>query len=110
MDATHLHCGRCTATQPIRFEALLPGEPALGTNVYCGRCRHLAFTLLRPARFYCEPCDQVQPALLERMELGPPGQLCVLLSCGVCFSGKAILYAALERKRGRRENPDVSRY
>lgn len=101
MDATHLHCARCACIQPIRFEALLPGEPALGTSVYCARCRYLAFTLIRPARFYCELCDEVQPALLERVELdqGPNG--CgVLLVCAGCFDAKAVLYASRLARHG----------
>jgi hypothetical protein len=93
MDATHLHCGRCRSMQPIRFEPLLPGEPAMGTGVYCARCRELAFTLMKPARFYCEICDNVQPGLLERVEVPGRNELGVLLVCGGCFDGKAMLYA-----------------
>jgi hypothetical protein len=101
MDATHLHCSRCESIQPIRFEALLPGEPSLGTSVYCARCRHLAFTLIRPARFYCEICDEVQPALLERVELGrAANELGVLLVCGGCFDGKTMLYASRLARHG----------
>ena len=101
MDATHLHCSRCACIQPIRFEALLPGEPSLGTSVYCGRCRHLAFTLLKPARFYCEICDDVQPGLLERVELcAGTNEFGVLLVCGGCFDGKAMLYASRLARHG----------
>lgn len=105
MDATHLHCPRCSTIRPIRFEALLPGEPALGTSVLCGHCHGHAFTLLKPARFYCDICDDVQPALLERVELAHPGEgaklkdLAVLLVCGCCFDGKATLYASPTRPR-----------
>ena len=94
MDATHLHCSACAKIQPIRFEPLLAGEPALGTCVSCAQCRRHAFTLLRPARFYCEICDEVQPALLERVELDNRQELGVLLVCGGCFDGKAMLYAS----------------
>jgi hypothetical protein len=111
MDATHLHCARCTSMQPIRFEVLVAGEPALGTSVYCARCRHHAFTLTRKSRFYCEICDDMQPAKLEPMELDAPGSFGVLLICGVCFDGKALLYARGERPKGNRhQNPDLSRY
>ena len=95
MDATHLHCSRCNTVRPIRFEALLSGEPSLGTGVYCAHCRLHAFTLLKPARFYCEICDDVQPALVERVELGQDrNEFGVLLVCGGCFDGKAMLFAA----------------
>jgi hypothetical protein len=95
MDATHLHCRRCGTVRPIRFEALLAGEQSLGTGVYCAHCRHLAFTLLKPARFYCEICDDVQPALVERVDLGQgAGEFGVVLVCGGCFDGKAMLFAA----------------
>jgi hypothetical protein len=98
MDATHLHCARCERIRPIRFDPLLPGEPSLGTQVYCGHCRHLAFTLIKPARFYCEICDQIQPGLLERVEPGAAiSELGVLLVCSGCFDGKAVLYAAPSR-------------
>jgi hypothetical protein len=93
MDATHLHCARCHSMQPIRFSPLLPGEPAMGTGVYCARCRELAFTLMKPARFYCEICDDVQAGLLERVEVPGRNELGVLLVCGGCFDGKAMLYA-----------------
>lgn len=99
MDATHLHCPRCASIQQIRFEALLPGEPALGTNVQCGHCRHVAFTLLKPARFFCDVCDDVRPALLERAESSLSG-LAVQLVCGGCFDGKTLLYAAIGRSSG----------
>jgi hypothetical protein len=102
MDATHLHCVRCGTVRPIRFESLLAGEPSLGTSVYCGHCRALAFTLIKPARFYCEICDEVQPGLLERVpcsETTPePG---VMLVCGGCFDGKAMLFAAESSRRSR---------
>ena len=97
MDATHLHCAHCATVQPIRFEPLLPGEPSLGTNVFCARCRHFAFTLIKPARFYCEICDEVQPGLLERLEPGArANELAVLLVCGGCFDGKTMLFAGTE--------------
>ena len=54
-------------------------------------------TLLRPARFYCEICDDVQPGLLERVELGNPDEFGVLLVCGGCFDAKAMLYASAKR-------------
>lgn len=94
MDATHLNCPACASVRPIRFEPLLPGEPALGTRVCCARCRRHAFTLLKPARFYCEICDDVQPALLERVEGERSDELGVLLVCGGCFDAKAMLYAS----------------
>jgi hypothetical protein len=94
MDASHLHCARCASVQRIRFEPLLPGEPSLGTNVCCAQCLQLAFTLIKPARFYCEICDDVQCGLLERLEPGASAnELGVLLVCGGCFDGKAVLYA-----------------
>ena len=81
--------------RPIRFEVLVAGEQSLGTGVYCAHCRHLAFTLLKPARFYCEICDDVQPALVERVDLGQgAGEFGVVLVCGGCFDGKAMLFAA----------------
>jgi hypothetical protein len=95
MDATHLHCKCCAGVRPIRFAPLLPGEQSLGTGIYCAHCLNLAFTLIKPARFYCEICDDVQPGLLERLELGPgANEFGVLLVCGGCFDGKAMLYAA----------------
>ena len=93
MDATHLNCLACATVRPIRFDPLLPGEPSLGTRVSCAHCRGHAFTLLKPARFYCEICDQVQPALLERVDAGPRGGLGVVLVCGGCFDAKAVLFA-----------------
>ena len=94
MDATHLHCTRCGTMRPIRFEPLLRGEASMGTSVCCARCSHHAFTLLRPARFYCEICDTLQPGLLEPMETGENHELGVLLVCSGCFDGKAMLYAS----------------
>jgi hypothetical protein len=99
MDATHLNCPGCGTVRPIRFEPLLAGEPALGTSMSCGHCRRHALTLLRPARFYCEFCDDVQPGLLERVELGNPDELGVLLVCGGCFDAKAMLYASAKPNR-----------
>jgi hypothetical protein len=108
MDATHLHCRRCGTVRPIRFEPLVAGEQSLGTGVYCGHCRTLAFTLLKPARFYCEICDDVRPALVERVEFGQTsGQTSgqgscdfgVVLVCGGCFDGKAMLFAAATPSR-----------
>lgn len=99
MDATHVNCLGCGTIRPIRFEALLAGEPSLGTCVCCAHCRRHAFTLLRPARFYCEICDEVQPALLERVEAQTPAELAVLLVCGGCFDAKAMLYAAATPSR-----------
>jgi|SRR5687768_12750583 hypothetical protein len=101
MDATHLHCSHCATVQPIRFEPLLAGEPSLGTNVFCARCRRFAFTLIKPARFYCEICDDVQPGLLERVELGlAPNEVGVLLVCGGCFDGKTMLYTGSGQASG----------
>lgn len=98
MDATHLHCSRCRTMRPIRFEPLLPGEPSMGTCICCAQCREHAFTLIKPARFYCEICDEVQPGLLERVELGPAAnETVVLLVCGGCFDGKTMLYCASGR-------------
>jgi hypothetical protein len=99
MDATHLNCAACGRIQPIRFELLLPGEPSLGTSVCCAHCRRHAFTLLKPARFYCEICDQVQPALLERVDAAKADELGVLLVCGGCFDAKAMLYASATPNR-----------
>ena len=99
MDATHLNCAACGRIQPIRFELLLPGEPSLGTSVCCAHCRRHAFTLLKPARFYCEICDQVQPALLERADGGDSAARGVLLVCGGCFDAKAMLYATAKPSR-----------
>ena len=69
MHATHLHCPQCRTAQPIRFEPLLAGESSLGTRVSCARCARHAFTLIRPARFYCEICDEVQPGVLEPVDM-----------------------------------------
>ena len=99
MDATHLNCTGCGRIQPIHFEPLLPGEPSLGTSVCCAHCRRQAFTLLRPARFYCEVCDQVQPAVLEPVDTDKPGAAAVLLVCGGCFDAKAMLYASASPSR-----------
>lgn len=94
MDATHLHCAHCAAIRPIRFAPLLAGEPSLGTNVHCAHCEHFAFTLIKPARFYCEICDEVQPGLLERVEVGlHSNEVGVLLVCAGCFDGKTMLFA-----------------
>ena len=94
MDATHINCPACGTLRPIHFEPLLPGEPSLGTSVCCGYCRRHALTLLKPARFYCEICDDVQPGLLERVEIDCPQGLGVLLVCAGCFDAKALLYAS----------------
>ena len=95
MHATHLHCAGCGGMRPIRFEPLLPGEPALGTAVSCAHCGRHAFTLMRPARFYCDICDQVQPGLLERLDAASfDGGFGVGLVCSGCFDAKALLYAA----------------
>jgi hypothetical protein len=99
MDATHLNCPGCATIRPIRFEPLLPGEPSLGTRICCAHCRRHAFTLLKPARFYCEICDEVQPALLERVDLQRRDELAVLLVCGGCFDAKAMLYACARTSR-----------
>ena len=99
MDATHLHCSRCRTMRPIRFEPLLPGEPSMGTCICCAQCRQHAFTLIKPARFYCEICDEVQPGLLERVQLDTTNELGVLLVCGGCFDGKAMLYASTTPSR-----------
>jgi hypothetical protein len=99
MDATHLNCTGCGRMQPIRFEPLLAGEPSLGTSVCCAHCLRHAFTLLKPARFYCEICDQVQPALLERVDSDQTAAPGVLLVCGGCFDAKAMLYASAKSSR-----------
>jgi hypothetical protein len=98
MEATHLNCAGCGRIQPIHFGPLLPGEPALGTSVCCAHCRRHAFTLLRPARFYCEICDEVQPVLLEPVD-GGKADAAVLLVCGGCFDAKAMLYASAKTSR-----------
>jgi len=100
MHATHLHCPQCRAARPIRFVPLLAGESSLGTRISCARCHRHAFTLIRPARFYCEICDEVQPGVLEPVDmecgpaLGADEAFAVLLVCAGCFDGKALLYAA----------------
>ena len=106
MRATHLHCPQCRAPRPIRFDPLLAGESSLGTRVGCAHCGRYAFTLIRPARFYCEICDDVQPGVLEPldMECAPlaasdADALGVLLVCAGCFDGKALLYAAATPNR-----------
>jgi hypothetical protein len=99
MDATHLNCAACGTVRPIRFEPLLRGEPSLGTRVCCADCRQHAFTLLKPARFYCEICDEVQAALLERVEAGRRDELGVVLVCAGCFDAKAVLFAVSRPNR-----------
>lgn len=106
MHATHLHCPQCRTARPIRFEPLLAGESSLGTRIGCAHCGRYAFTLIRPARFYCEICDDVQPGVLEPvdMECAPlaahdADALGVLLICAGCFDGKALLYAAATPNR-----------
>jgi hypothetical protein len=99
MDATHINCPACGTIRPIHFEPLLSGVPALGTSVCCGHCRRHALTLLKPARFYCEICDDVRPALLERVSLDRPADLGVLLVCAGCFDAKALLYACANPAR-----------
>lgn len=106
MHATHLHCPQCRTPRPIRFEPLLAGEVSLGTRIGCAHCGRYAFTLIRPARFYCEICDDVQPGVFEPvdMECAPLAEhdadaLGVLLVCAGCFDGKALLYAAATPNR-----------
>ena len=106
MHATHLHCPQCRSARPIRFESLLAGESSLGTRIGCAHCGCYAFTLIRPARFYCEICDDVQPGVLEPvdMECAPlaahdADALGVLLVCAGCFDGKALLYGAATPNR-----------
>ena len=94
MNATHLNCPGCGVIRPIRYEPLLADEPSLGTRVACAHCARHAFTLLRPARFYCDLCDEVRQAVLERMELPAGAELAVVLLCGGCFDAKAVLFAA----------------
>ena len=59
----------------------------------------LTRTLLKPARFYCEICDEIQAGMLERVELEKPEGLGVVLVCGGCFDGKAMLYASATPSR-----------
>jgi hypothetical protein len=106
-------CPQCRAARPIRFDPLLAGESSLGTRIGCAHCGRYAFTLIRPARFYCEICDDVQPGVLEPadMECAPlaerdadalgvlPDALGVLFVCAGCFDGKALLYAAATPNR-----------
>jgi hypothetical protein len=99
MDATHLHCTQCRTSRPIRFEALLPGESSLGTCIACAHCGRHAFTLIHPARFYCEICDEVQPGVLEPVETEDAQALGVLLVCAGCFDGKALIYASATSSR-----------
>jgi hypothetical protein len=105
MHATHLHCPQCRTARPIRFEPLLAGESALGTCIGCAHCGRHAFTLIRPARFYCEICDEVQPGVLEPVDmecvpaLADDDAFGVLLVCAGCFDGKALLYAAATPNR-----------
>ena len=99
MDATHLHCPHCGTARPIRFKPLLPGERSLGTCIGCAHCGRHAFTLIRPARFYCEICDEVQPAVLERIHGDCAEALGVLLVCAGCFDGKATIYASATPSR-----------
>jgi hypothetical protein len=106
MHATHLHCPQCRSAQPIRFEPLIAGEVSLGTCIGCAHCGRYAFTLIRPARFYCEICDDVQPGVLEPvvMECAPLAKrdadaLGVLLVCAGCFDGKVLLYASATPNR-----------
>src|SRR5262245_36963752 len=99
MHATHLHCPQCRALRPIRFEPLLASESSLGTCIGSAHCGRHAFTLIPPARFYCEICDEVQPGVLEPIETGRisaprDDALRVLLVCAGCFDAKALLYAA----------------
>ena len=105
MHATHLHCPHCRTARPIRFEPLLAGESSLGTRIGCAHCGRYAFTLIRPARFYCEICDEVQPGVLEPVDmecaaaLGDSDALAVLLVCAGCFDSKALLYSAATPNR-----------
>ena len=106
MNATHLHCSQCRTARPIRFEPLLAGESSLGTRIGCAHCGRYAFTLIRPARVYCEICDDVQPGVLEPVDMDcaplaahDADALGVLLVCAGCFDGKALLYAAATPNR-----------
>ena len=106
MHATHLHCPQCRTPRPIRFDPLLAGESSLGTRIGCAHCGRYAFTLIRPARFYCEICDDVQPGILEPVDMDcaplavhDADALGVLLVCAGCFDGKALLYAAATPNR-----------
>jgi len=91
MDATHLYCARCRAIQPMRFEPLVAAEKALGTAAQCSYCSWVAFTLLEPARVYCDVCDEIRPALLH--EYSPSGRLAGgLVRCAVCYTSCARLY------------------
>ena len=99
MHATHLHCPHCAAARPIRFRPLLAGESSLGTGVFCAHCGRHAFALLSPSRFYCEICDEVRSALLERVDTGDPEVLAVILVCAGCFDGKALIYARAKPSR-----------
>ena len=94
MVATHLYCSQCAAVQPASVAALLSGERGLGVAVRCGRCGHLAFTMLKAARIFCGACDDVQPAVLKSVAASEAK----VLVCGSCLNAKATLYG--ERKMG----------
>lgn len=91
MDATHVYCAYCRTIQSVNFERLIPKEESMGTAARCSQCGWLAFTMITPARVFCDVCDDIRPALLH--EYRPAGALSGgLVRCGVCYASRARLY------------------
>ena len=83
----------------MRFERLVVSEKALGNAAQCAYCGFVAFTLLHPARVYCDVCDDIRPVLLH--EYSPSGKFAGgLVRCGVCYTSCARLYGGAVSKSG----------
>jgi hypothetical protein len=95
---THLHCRRCGTTRPLRFAALLPGEPSLGTKAECADCCDIAFTLTQTPgvvgqRSFCANCDSFCRPRVEASAFTGNVWVC----CGACGAAIATLYGATNK-------------
>lgn len=94
MTVNCLHCERCGFIRPIRFQ-FLSAERSLGTRIECAHCSQLAFTLVSPARIYCDICDDIRPGELEVVKgRSSSYSLAAVITCGTCHDGKAMLYGS----------------
>jgi len=108
VQPTHVHCRHCGIPRPLRFAALLGGEPCLGTSLECSECHYVAFTLVRQhgsaSQFsFCVNCDASCRLRVEASE--HTGNIWVC--CAACGYALATLYApeATSSERSSRSTP-----
>ena len=94
VQPTHVHCRHCGLPRPLRFSALLNGEPCVGTSLECGECSYVAFTLVRmrgaTSQFsFCANCDAFCRVRVEASKHTGNIWIC----CGACGYALATLYA-----------------